>query len=51
LSENGRKPTNPSAGGAQSGALPPEIEEIALAWSQLMPAVRAGILAMVRAAE
>ena len=40
-----------AAGGAESGALDAEGAQILLAWPALPKAVRAGILAMVRAAK
>lgn len=38
-------------GGAESGALDPELAEIVSAWEQMPAAIRAGILALVKAAD
>jgi hypothetical protein len=40
-------PTQP---GTDSGTLPPDLATVAAGWADLPPALRAGILAMVRAA-
>lgn len=55
--DSSENPTNSSSSGAKSGALEsefrpidPELAELAAAWPALPDPIRAGILAMVRAA-
>jgi hypothetical protein len=48
ISTNASNSNDSGKGGAQSGALPPELAEVNAAWSKLSPAVRAVLLAMVR---
>ena len=49
--ENPRKTALLASGGAKCGALTPDLAELIDAWPTLPEAIRAGILAMVRAAR